>query len=216
MKKYTLLTILTIISSMLLFATPFDDGYKYYKDGDYQKAYEVFYTLASNGDVKAQYNIATMTLQGKGVKADRKKAFEWYKKASIGGHGPSMYSIAKIYEQDARTNPELILDMRAWYEKAMVKDVRQAYTNMGFFYYTGYGKAIPKNVDLAIELWTKAASMGDASAMLNLGVLYGWKKDVQNDKLKAHSYLTKAIKGGQGMAGVYLDKLCQESQWVCK
>lgn len=71
--------------------------------------------------------------------------------------GPSMYSIAKIYEQDARTNPELILDMRAWYEKAMVKDVRQAYTNMGFFYYTGYGKAILKNVDLAIELWTKVS-----------------------------------------------------------
>lgn len=213
MKKYILLVLL---SSLFTLATPFDDGFKYYKQKDYEKAYEIFYTLASNGDIKSQYNIATLTLQGKGVKADRKKAFTWYKRAANSGHGPSMYSIAHMYQQDAVSDPTLMPEVKIWYEKAMMKNVRQAYTNLGFLYYTGYGKVVPKNVDTAIELLSKAASMGDSSAMLNLGVLYGWKKDVSSDKLKAHKYLIQAINGGQGMAGIYLDKLCLESPWVCK
>lgn len=213
MKKYTLLAFL---SSVFILATPFDDGFKYYKQKDYAKAYEIFYTLASNGDVKSQYNIATLTMQGKGIKADRQKAFEWYKRAANAGHGPSMYSLAKMLEQDAIKDPSLMPEVKIWYEKAMTHDVRQAYTNMGFLYYTGYGKVVPKNVDMAIELFGKAAKMGDSSAMLNLGVLYGWKKDVPNDKLKAHKYLTSAINNGNGMAGIYLDKLCLESPWVCK
>lgn len=205
-----------ILVSIFASATPFDDGFKYYKERDYTKAYEIFYTLAIHGDARSQYNIATLTLQGKGIKADRKKAFEWYKRAANGGNAPAMYSLAHMYQQDAVQDPTLMPEVKAWYEKAIIKDVRQAYTNLGFLYYTGYGKVISKDTTRAIELLTKAASMGDANAMMNLGVLYGWKKDVQSDKLKAHSYLTKAINNGQGMAGTYLDKLCRESPWVCK
>jgi TPR repeat protein len=213
MKKYILLA---LFSSVFILATPFGDGFKYYKQKNYDKAYEIFYTLASNGDPKSQYNIATLTMQGKGVKADRKKAFTWYKRAANAGHGPSMYSLAHMYQQDAIKDPTLMTEVKVWYEKAMALDVRQAYTNMGFLYYTGYGKVVPKNIDTAIELFSQAAAMGDSSAMLNLGVLYGWKKDVPSDKLKAHKYLIQAINGGQGMAGIYLDKLCLESPWVCK
>jgi TPR repeat protein len=121
-----------------------------------------------------------------------------------------------MYQKQAKTKPLLINQAKYWYTQAMTNGVKEAYTNMAFLYYTGYGKDIPKDIPKAITLLSKAASMGDANAQLNLAIIYGWKNDVPNDKQKTYKYLKQALSCGKSEASAYLDVLCKESVWACK
>ena len=58
--------------------------------------------------------------------------------------------------------------------------------------------------------------MGDAAAQVNVAVLYAWGEDTVHDKMKAYENLRKALKSGKSEASSYIDKLCEESAWVCK
>jgi len=209
-----------IISVLLIgsfaFGTEMKDGMAEYDKGNYTKAYKIFYALAKNGDPKAQYNIALMSLSGKGTKVSREEAISWYTKAADQNHAPSQYSLGYMYQKQAKTNPLLINQSKYWYTQAMANGVKEAYTNMAFLYYNGYGKDIPRDIPKAIVLLNKAASMGDANAQLNLAIIYGWKNDVPNDKQKTYKYLKQALANGKSEASAYLDVLCKESVWACK
>lgn len=209
-----------IISALLIgsfaFGTEMKNGIAEYDKGNYAKAYKIFYALAKNGDPKAQYNIALMSLSGKGTKIDHEEAISWYTKAAEHNHAPSQYSLGYMYQKQAKKNPSLINQAKYWYTQAMTNDIKEAYTNMAFLYYNGYGKEIPKDVPKAIVLLNKAALMGDANAQLNLAIIYGWKNDVPNDKQKTYKYLKQALSHGKSEANIYLDILCKESVWACK
>ncbi|MDY0195559.1 MAG: tetratricopeptide repeat protein [Sulfurovaceae bacterium] len=209
-----------IISALLIgsfaFGMEMKDGIAEYDKGNYAKAYKIFYALAKNGDPKAQYNIALMSLSGKGTNVSHKEAISWYTKAADQNHAPSQYSLGYMYQKQAKTKPLLINQAKYWYTQAMTNGVKEAYTNMAFLYYTGYGKDIPKDIPKAITLLSKAASMGDANAQLNLAIIYGWKNDVPNDKQKTYKYLKQALSCGKSEASAYLDVLCKESVWACK
>lgn len=209
-----------IISVLLIgsfvFGTEMKDGMAEYDKGNYAKAYKIFYALAKNGDPKARYNIALMSLSGKGTKVSREEAISWYTKAADQNHALSQYSLGYMYQKQAKTNPLLINQSKYWYTQAMANGVKEAYTNMAFLYYNGYGKDIPRDIPKAIVLLNKAASMGDANAQLNLAIIYGWKNDVPNDKQKTYKYLKQALANGKSEASAYLDVLCKESVWACK
>ncbi|MBN2721868.1 MAG: sel1 repeat family protein [Campylobacterales bacterium] len=210
-----------IIISVLLFGsfafgTEMKDGIDEYNKRNYVKAYKIFYVLAKDGDPKAQYNIALMSLSGKGTKIDHEEAISWYTKAADQNHAPSQYSLGYMYQKQAKTNPRLINQAKYWYTQAMMNGNKEAYTNLAFLYYNGYGKEMLKDVPKAIMLLNKAASMGDADAQLNLAIIYGWKNDVPNDKQKAYKYLKQALSNGKSEASTYLDVLCKESVWACK
>jgi len=209
-----------IISALLIgsfaFGMEMKDGIAEYDKGNYAKAYKIFYALAKNGDPKAQYNIALMSLSGKGTNVSHKEAISWYTKAADQNHAPSQYSLGYMYQKQAKTKPLLINQAKYWYTQAMGNGVKEAYTNMAFLYYNGYGKDIPRDIPKAIVLLNKAASMGDANAQLNLAIIYGWKNDVPNDKQKTYKYLKQALANGKSEASAYLDVLCKESVWACK
>ncbi len=212
--KKTIISILLI--SSLTFGVEIKDGIMEYDNGNYAKAYKIFYALAKNGDPKAQYNIALMSLSGKGTKINHEEAISWYTKAADQNHALSQYSLGYMYQKQAKTNPLLINQAKYWYTQAMANGMKEAYTNMAFLYYNGYGKNIPRNIPKAMVLLTKAASMGDANAQLNLAIIYGWRDDLPNDKHKAYKYLKQALANGKSEASTYLDMLCKESVWACK
>ncbi len=54
---------------------------------------------ASGGDPKALYEIGMRFADGRGVKADPKKAAEWYEKAAELGLAPAQYRIGNFYEK---------------------------------------------------------------------------------------------------------------------
>ncbi len=214
MKKIILMVFLGF---SFLNAMSINDGMAYYNKGDYKKAFEIFYILAKkSNDKHAQYNTALMFLKGQGVNKSEKDALYWYMKAANQNHAPSQYALGYLYQKEARATPDLIKQARYWYEKAMKNNFKEAYTNMAYLHYSGYGKIIPKDTNKALALFGKAAALGDSNAQLNLGIIYGWSDDVLKNKLKSYSYLKQALENGNGEAGSYLDILCKESSWICR
>lgn len=201
--------------AVALLGDDFKEAIEHYEQGDYKKAYEIFYLLAKHGDVKAQYNVGLMSIKGEGVAPDPKEALEWYKKAAKQGYGPAEFNIARYYHTLAENEPKILIRAKEWYEKAANNGVVAAQTNLGLLYIHG-SESIPKELDKGIGLLVKAADANDTKAQLNLGIIYGWQEGVVHDKYKAHTYLKQALKNGEAEASGYLDRLCKESSWVCQ
>ena len=74
--------------------------------GDYAEAAEWFCRLAWQGDIDAQYEIAVLYAQGKGVPENEQEACIWLSVSAIGGHSGSGAfgdSITKKWSPDKRT-----------------------------------------------------------------------------------------------------------------
>ena len=204
---------LLVVCSMLV-ADTFEDASDAYSKGNYIKALNLFFALAKDGDVKAQYNVGIIYEHGKGVKPDIDQAKKWYEKSAKGGNEKAMYNLALLYHSQDGKKPHAIEMAKYWYEKAVEAGVVEANNNLATLYLEG--KGVPQDNKKALELLQKASKANDPQAQYNLGLLYGWGKDIQQDKLKAYENLTKAINAGVSQAGEYLDRLCKESAWVCK
>jgi len=200
---------------VFLHASEYDDALKAYHQGGYMKAFSLFFSLAKEGDAKAQYNVAMMYENAQGVTKDTIEARKWYEKAAQQGNAQAQYNLGYIYAKEAKKgNPHGYEKAKYWYEKAAKGGVKEAYNNLASFYL--YGITVPKSETKALALLEKGAQANDSRAQVNSAKLYAWGDEVQHNKLKAYEYLKKALKAGEGEAGEYLDRLCKESAWVCQ
>lgn len=87
---------LLFLSSALL-ANNYNKGVDAYKTGHYKKAVELWKPYAAEGNVKAQYSIATIFYEGKGVEQNYRKALYWYKQAAQQEHAKSFLRIGMMY-----------------------------------------------------------------------------------------------------------------------
>ena len=72
-------------------------AYSAFEDGDYQKAFEGFSTLAKTGDIDAQEWLAYMYSEGLGVSQDYNQVFNWHLKAANQGSQYSQDSLGLLY-----------------------------------------------------------------------------------------------------------------------
>ena len=210
MKKIFILVVL----SMGLCASDFNQAVEDYKSGNYIKALNTFYALAKEDDAKAQYNVGLLYANGLGVQKDLVEAQQWYERAAKQGNGAAQYNLAQIYHLEGRKDIHAYEKAKYWYEKAIEAGINEAYNNLGALYLEGLG--LEKNEQKAFELCKIGSEKGDNAAKVNMAVLYAWGESVSHDKMKAYESLKNALKSGKSEAGDYLDKLCQESAWVCK
>ena len=91
MKLNKKLLISALFSFSLLSFTPsvmadvesdFDQAVQYYKQENYHQAFPIFKELAEQGHSAAQFNLALMYTDGKGVRQDYAQAVKWYKAAA--------------------------------------------------------------------------------------------------------------------------------------
>lgn len=94
--KKTLFTLLTL--STLLIANNYNKGVDAYKVGDYKTAVELWKPYAVDGNVNAQYSIATIYYEGKGgIEQNYRKAMYWYKQAAESDYAKADAQIALMY-----------------------------------------------------------------------------------------------------------------------
>jgi len=206
---------IVMLLGISVFANNFDKAVEDYNKGAYIKAMDTFYALAKEGDDKAQFNVAMMYAQGQGLKADIAGAMHWYEKSAKQNNAQAAYNLAQIYHTKGENDPHAYEKARYWYEKAVEGDVKEAYNNLASFYLKGKG-GVQKDIQKAFKLFEKAANFGDSEAQVNVALFYAWGDGVKHDKMKAYENLKKALSAGQSEASEYLDKLCEESAWVCK
>ncbi|MGE6362164.1 tetratricopeptide repeat protein [Psychrobacter glacincola] len=199
-------------------------AFKYYGRNRESDSFKLMERLASQGDARAQINLAMMYYGGTGVRQDLPKAIQWAEKPARQGNAEALFVMGMMHTQKNDTKAfefylqsanqgypsaqyELSLmyekgigvkqdNAKAfeWYLKSANQGNSQAQSNLGAMYDQGIG--VQQDYAKAFEWYTRSASQGDARAQFNLGRMYHFGKGVQQDDAKARDWLGKSCKNG--------------------
>ena len=160
--------------------------------------------LCNLGHAAALNNLGNMYAAGRGVKKDKKKAFDFYLRSAQLGEVVGMYNAAEYY-YFGDVLPKN--DVRAffWYKRAAdAGDIDAAY-KLGYMYQEG---AIRKDYTQAAKYFLQAATAGHAEAQYFMGWLCEWGKGVPLDLKKAKQWYRKSAAQG--------DKDAKKALWQLK
>ena len=87
---------LLFVSSALL-ANNYNKGVDAYQSGDFKTAIKLWTPYAKDGNVQAQYTIATIFYEGKGVEQNYNKALYWCKQAAEQEYAKAYAQIGIMY-----------------------------------------------------------------------------------------------------------------------
>jgi TPR repeat protein len=132
------------------------------RDVDRGKAYEYFRRAAELGHPRSQREVGMALLEGEGVPKDGSQAFEWFKKAAIGGDVLAHIDLGAMLALGEGGIKEDDPQARHWYLEAVKMNSAYAMTSLGGMYLRGEGGPVDEATGLAfVEL---AAGAGDERA----------------------------------------------------
>jgi TPR repeat protein len=137
-----------------LFSSP-HKGEQAFQAGDYATAVKELLPLAHSGNATAQYYIARMLQEGKGLPEDKKAAFSWAQKAAAQEDGAAEALLGIIYAQ-GRGVPRDDNEAARWFHKAAARGNAIGQSKMGMCCLHGVG--VPKDSVKAYMWFDLAAS----------------------------------------------------------
>lgn len=141
---------------------------------------------AEQGDVQAQYELASMYENGNRVKKNIDLALKWYRKAAENGHAGAQIDLGWFYQNGQYVEKD-VEQAIAFYMKAANQRNSQAQLNLAVLYDEGID--VPEDNELAVKWYKLAAEQGHSSAQLNLGVSYWKGEGVEQNYEKAWNLL---------------------------
>jgi len=142
--------------------------------------------MAHEGDVEAQFLLGSAYEDGLAVEPDAAASISWYAKAADGGHSVAIWNLAYHAARQGDHDQAAMYLTRA----AEGGDV-VAMNDLGVSY--SAGKGVPKNNEMAMKWYRKAADLGLPLGMLNTGGLF----EIQGDWDQAFHWYKKAAQAGQ-------------------
>lgn len=155
--------------------------------------------LAEKGDAAAQYKVASMYYEGKGLSQDIRSAIYW------SGHA------AKQGNTEAKALHDTAL---AELEEAVRQGNPNAQFNLAWMHWHGYG--LPRDNSKAIDLYEKSAKQGNTEAQYTLGMIYSEDVRFPHDGAKAKDWYEKAAMQGNARAQDNLAVLYRRGRGVPK
>ena len=180
---------------------------------------------AKQGDSNAQFDVASMYQNGRGVTPDLSKAIEWCKKSAAQknqkavnrlkileaneerfkkaleladkGDAESQYKLGKIYTEGAGVSINHNKATEA-FENAAKQGYAKAEYKLGLNYYEGTG--VNRNRKTAYKWFKAAAEQNHAASQYYLGKMYASGSGVKQNYTTSLEWLTKAIDGGFNQA----------------
>ena len=76
--------------------------------GDFASARAIFESLAAQGNVTAQFDLAVMNVNGQGGPANLQEALKWYRAAAEQGDAESFSSLAALFENGSGVTPDYV------------------------------------------------------------------------------------------------------------
>lgn len=168
------------IPGLLYAADQLEDGIKAVDKKDYMAAYQVFKKLAEQGNAEAQYNLAILYRQGKGIMQDHKLALQWFEKAAQQGLASAEYYLGHLYDTGDGVTKDAAVAF-GWYKKAAEKGNPLAQSNLGVAYANGEG--VGQDIIRAYVWFSLSASQGLTAALENRNLL---KKEM-SEELQANA-----------------------------
>jgi len=162
---------------------------------------------AAVGDPFAQFEIALSLDYGNDGEQDFSTAAVWYLKAAAQGHvsAEGNLLLQHILGQAQDWPPEHVF--RRLLELAALEDTDWE-NNLGLCFQHGYGT--PQNYQRAVELFSRAARGGSATAQFNLGGMYyeGW--GVEKNLDRAVEWYTRSAQQREELALLQLGSMYQK------
>ena len=175
------------------------------------RAASIFTTLAERGDAEAQAHIGYMTYQGEGVRGDKAKAVQWYRKAALQGNRDAQYNLAVALafgDGVARNDAEAL----QWYRRAAEQGSAVAQYSLGLSYALGDG-AVQSDQD-AIKWYSAAAEQGYADAQYNLGEMLYAGRGAATSEHDALHWFREAARNGNAAAQYRLGNFYRDGNGV--
>jgi uncharacterized protein len=91
------IALVLLLMSSAGYSQDFDKGQKAYASKDYATALREWSPLAEQGNVKAQFNLASMYHSGRGVTQDYKEAVKWFRLAAEQGYMDAQALLGVMY-----------------------------------------------------------------------------------------------------------------------
>ena len=214
MKRTALTLLLLLLSSVV---TAGDDIWKSLFNEKLQEA--------KQGNSNAQFDVASMYQNGRGVKPDLGKATEWYKKSAAQnnpkavsrlkilqaneerfkkvlvqadkGDAESQYKLGKMYTEGAGVSINHAKATEA-FESAAKQGHAKAEYKLGLNYYEGTG--VNRNRKTAYKWFKAAAEQNHPTSQYYLGKMYASGSGVKQNYTTSLEWLTKAVDGGFNQA----------------
>lgn len=167
---------------------------------------ETLKTLANNGDMKAQYELAKAYEGGLlGANQSYFKAKNWYEKAAEQGSSDAYNKLGLLYNDGNGVRQDFLI-ARRMYEKAAKLGHAEAQGNIGILHLKGEG--LPVNINYARNMFHYAARMGDANSYYYLGRMQlDYSPQTPHGLKQAKEYFGKACDGGVQNGCVWFRKL---------
>ena len=104
-------------------------AYQALENQEYDTAYDLFYSLAAQDNVRAQYEIGALYHRGAGVEPDVARAARWYARAAELGYAEAQYRVGNMYMMGEGV-PQSDSEAIHWYEKAAQQGHQDAGRNL--------------------------------------------------------------------------------------
>lgn len=180
---YNLVSLIWLLTAPLAQASTPEQAIQQYQKGDYDNAATRFKVLSDQGHADAQFYLATMYHEGKGVEQDYKQAVYWFRAASNQGHARAQFSLGNAYKHGRGVDKDDWLAL-TWWKRSALQSYEPAQYNYGIALL--FGRGTPIDEKRALDWLSKAANSGYAPAQRVMNQISG--ENTQDEVTAIRSY----------------------------
>lgn len=159
---------------------------------------------AAAGDARAEYEIASRYLEGRGVIMNLQQAAHWFERAAGHDLAPAQYRLGSLYEKGQGVKKDLV-KARRLYRAAADSGNGKAMHNLAVLYAEGVeGKP---DYGLAAHWFRKAAEHGVADSQYNLAVLHARGLGAEQNLAESYKWFALAARQGDKEAAKKRDEV---------
>lgn len=127
------------------------------RSGNYAAAHAVWFPLARNGNVEAQYRLGWLSETGRGVEKNSFIAAKFYSQAALRGHANAQYNLGIMFTQGRGVTRDDASAAR-YFLKAAVQGHSRAQYDLAVLYQ--YGRGVTQDISKARYWFYRAAGKG--------------------------------------------------------
>ena len=159
---------------------------------------------AEAGNIRAEYELGSRYIDGRGIAPDMKLAVQWLEKAAANGFAPAQYRLGSLYRDGKGIRNDVKLAY-AWFKRAAEQGNARAMHNLAVVLAEG-SNGTP-DYAAAAEWFRKGAEYGIKDSQFNVAILYARGLGTQQDLVQSYKWFCAAADLGDEDAAKKRDEV---------